>query len=107
MTHQIREVDSAVVTHLLLGFSGVALDRLASHHGLQSLLYGADLLRLDVQLQGEERLECSGLLGALLVHHRSTHTHKYHVSEHNTTLHDSCFMFAGVMRWRRGVSALL
>ena len=56
-------------TYLLLGFGGVALDRLSCHQALQRVLDGADLVGLDVQLQREEGLQGGRLLGALLVHH--------------------------------------
>lgn len=59
------------MTDLLLGFRSVALDRLPCHQGLQSLLDSADLLRLDVQLQGKERLQSGRLFRVLLIHHRS------------------------------------
>lgn len=56
-------------TYLLLGFGGVALDRLSCHQALQRVLDGADLVGLDVQLQREEGLQGGRLLGALLVHY--------------------------------------
>ena len=44
-------------TYLLFGFGGVTLDRLSGHQALQRVLHGAYLVGLDVQLQGEERLQ--------------------------------------------------
>lgn len=57
--------------HLLLGFCGVSLHRLSCHQAFQGILHGADFVRLDVQLQGEEKLQRGRLLGALLVNNRS------------------------------------
>lgn len=57
--------------YLLLGFRGVTLDWFSCHHGFQRLLNSADLLRLDVQRQGEERLQGGRFLRILLIHHRS------------------------------------
>lgn len=55
----------------MLGFCGVSLHRLSGHQALQGILHGADLVRLDVQLQGEEKLQRGRLLGTLLVNNRS------------------------------------
>lgn len=55
----------------MLGFCGVSLDRLSCHQTFQGILHGADLVRLDVQLQGEEKLQRGRLLGTLLVNNRS------------------------------------
>lgn len=41
----------------LFGFGGVTLDRLSGHQALSASLHGAYLVRLDVQLQGEEWLQ--------------------------------------------------
>lgn len=70
------ECDSAACAHLLLGFGGVALDWLPCHQWFQSLLHSADLLRLDVQLQGEERLQSGRLFRVLLIHHGSAEGRK-------------------------------
>lgn len=58
-------------SYLLLGFRGVTLDRFSCHHGFQRLLDSADLLGLDVQLQGEEWLQSGWFFRVLLIHHRS------------------------------------
>lgn len=60
----------------MLGFCGVSLDRLSCHQTFQGILHGADLVRLDVQLQGEEKLQRGRLLGALLVNNRSVEKKK-------------------------------
>lgn len=58
-------------SYLLLGFRGVTLDRFSRHHGFQRLLNSADLLGLNVQLQGEEGLQSGRFFRVLLIHHRS------------------------------------
>lgn len=76
--HEIRPTkaqngsfEDVVFTYLLLGFGGVALDRLPGHQRFKSFLNCADLLRLDVKLQGKERLQGGRLFRVLLIHHRS------------------------------------
>ena len=77
--------DGAQQTYLLLSLGGVALDRLPGHQGFQGLLNRADLLGLDVQLQGEEGLQGGWLLRVLLVHHGS--------NRETRTMSNSCGLF--------------
>lgn len=70
--------ESELLPYLLLGFRSVALDGLPCHQSLQSVLDSAYLVWLDVQLQGEERLQSGRLFRVLLIHHRSEHKKKQH-----------------------------
>lgn len=57
--HNIRD---QLGVYLLFGFCGITLDRLSCHQALQRILDRPDPVRLDVQLQGEERLQSGRLL---------------------------------------------
>lgn len=63
-------------THLLFGFCGVTLDRLPCYQAFQGILNCAYLVRLDIQLQSEKRLQSSRLLRTLLVNNRSMESKK-------------------------------